>query len=119
MGKSKALDFPVRVIGAVIERINKSAMRGKLDAKNVGGACIAVSLITTPNVESFVALPMPVQGAILAVGAPRQEIELSAAGPVSRPVATATVTYDHALCDGVTVAEFCAALDRALNPEPA
>jgi pyruvate/2-oxoglutarate dehydrogenase complex dihydrolipoamide acyltransferase (E2) component len=38
---------------------------------------------------------------------------------VARPVAAATVTYDHTLCDGVTIAEFCAALDRALNAEPA
>jgi pyruvate/2-oxoglutarate dehydrogenase complex dihydrolipoamide acyltransferase (E2) component len=98
-------------------RLAKSAMRGKLDARDIGGACVAVSLIATPNVESFVALPMPAQSAILAIGAPRQEIELTAAGPVARPVATATVTYEHALCDGVTIAEFCAALDRALNPE--
>jgi pyruvate/2-oxoglutarate dehydrogenase complex dihydrolipoamide acyltransferase (E2) component len=70
-------------------------------------------------VESFVALPPPQQTAILSLGATRQEVELTAAGPVARPVATATVTYDHALCDGVAVAEFCAALDRALNPEPA
>jgi pyruvate dehydrogenase E2 component (dihydrolipoamide acetyltransferase) len=100
-------------------RLAKSAIRGKLDAKDVGGACIAVSLISLPNVEAFVALPMPVQSAVLAVGAPRQDVDLTAAGPVARPVATATVTYDHALCDGVTIAEFCAALDRALNPEPA
>jgi pyruvate/2-oxoglutarate dehydrogenase complex dihydrolipoamide acyltransferase (E2) component len=100
-------------------RLSKAAMRGKLDAKDVGGACCTVSLLATPNVESFVALPPPSQTAILAVGATRQEIELTATGPVARPVATATITYDHALCDGVTVAEFCAALDRALNPEPA
>ena len=99
-------------------RLSKSAMRGKLDAKDVGGACFTVSLIATPHVESFVALPPPFQSAILSLGASRQEIELAAAGPVARPVATATVTYDHALCDGVLVAEFCAALDRALNPEP-
>jgi pyruvate dehydrogenase E2 component (dihydrolipoamide acetyltransferase) len=100
-------------------RLSKAAMRGKLDAKDVGGACCTISLIATPNVESFAALPPPLQTAILAVGARRQEIELTTAGPVARPVATATITYDHALCDGVTVAEFCAALDRALNPGPA
>ena len=38
---------------------------------------------------------------------------------VAHTVATATITYDHSLCDGIYVAEFCAALDRALNPEPA
>src|SRR5262249_31511671 len=100
-------------------RLAKAAMRGHADARDVGGACFTVSLIATPNVESFVALPPPLQGAILSVGATRREIELTAAGPAARPVATATVTYDHALCDGVTVAEFCAALDRALNAEPA
>jgi len=99
-------------------RLAKRAMRGKLDAADVGGACFTVSLIATPNVASFVALPPPLQTAILALGATRQEIELTPAGPVARPVATATVTYDHALCDGVYVAEFCAALDRALNAEP-
>ena len=97
-------------------RLAKRAMRGKLDAKDVGGACMTISLIPTPNVVSFVALPPPRQAAILALGATRQEVELTAAGPVARPVAMATVTYDHALCDGMMVAEFCAALDRALNP---
>jgi pyruvate dehydrogenase E2 component (dihydrolipoamide acetyltransferase) len=100
-------------------RLAKRAMRGKLDARDVGGACFTVSLIATPQVESFVALPPPLQGAILSLGATRQEIELTPASPVARPIATATVTYDHALCDGVLVAEFCAALDRALNAEPA
>jgi pyruvate dehydrogenase E2 component (dihydrolipoamide acetyltransferase) len=100
-------------------RLAKAAMRGKLDAKDVGGACFTVSLIATPNVESFVALPPPLQSAILSLGATRQEIALTPTGPVARPVATATITYDHALCDGVLIAEFCAALDRALNPEPA
>jgi pyruvate dehydrogenase E2 component (dihydrolipoamide acetyltransferase) len=95
-------------------RLAKRAMRGKLDAKDVGGACFTVSVIATPNVESFVALPPPAQTAILALGATRHEIE---AGH-SRPVATATITYDHALCDGVYVAEFCAALDRTLNADP-
>ena len=98
-------------------RLAKAAMRGKLDAKDVGGACFTVSLIQTPNVESFVALPP--QGAILALAAPRQHVELTAAGAVARPVATATITYDHQLCDGIYVAQFCEALNRALNPEQA
>jgi pyruvate dehydrogenase E2 component (dihydrolipoamide acetyltransferase) len=92
-------------------RLAKRAMRGKLDGRDVGGACFTVSVIATPNVESFVALPPPAQTAILALGATRHDAD--------RPLAIATITYDHALCDGVYVAEFCAALDRALNPEPA
>jgi pyruvate dehydrogenase E2 component (dihydrolipoamide acetyltransferase) len=108
----------LREIARECARLAKSAMRGKLDAKDVGGACMTVSLIPTPNVESFVALPPPRQAAILALGGRRQDVEMTAAGPIARPVATATVSYDHALCDGLLVAEFCAALDRALNPEP-
>jgi pyruvate/2-oxoglutarate dehydrogenase complex dihydrolipoamide acyltransferase (E2) component len=100
-------------------RLAKSAMRGKLDAKDAGGACLTVSLVSTPNVYSLVALPAPRQSAILAIGAQRQEIELTAAGAANRPVATVTVTYDHSLCDGIEVAQFCEALNRALNPEPA
>jgi pyruvate/2-oxoglutarate dehydrogenase complex dihydrolipoamide acyltransferase (E2) component len=100
-------------------RLAKSAMRGKLAAKDVGGACFTVSLIPVSNVESFIALPPPAQTAILALGARREDTEWTASGPAPRPVATATVTYDHALCDGIYVAEFCAALDRALNAEPA
>jgi pyruvate dehydrogenase E2 component (dihydrolipoamide acetyltransferase) len=100
-------------------RLTKSAIRGKLAADDTGGACFTVSLIPTPNVESFVALPTPSQTAILAVGADRTEVALSPDGVVARPVATATVTYDHAMCDGVYVAQFCEALNVALNPEPA
>jgi pyruvate dehydrogenase E2 component (dihydrolipoamide acetyltransferase) len=105
----------LEAIGRECARLAKRAMRGKLDAKDAGGACFTVSVIATPNVESFVALPPPSQTAILALGATRQAVESGDA----RPVATATVTYDHALCDGVYVAEFCAALDRALNADPA
>jgi pyruvate dehydrogenase E2 component (dihydrolipoamide acetyltransferase) len=100
-------------------RLTKSAMRGKLAADDTGGACFTVSLIPTPNVESFVALPAPLQSAILAVGAERAELVLSPAGVVARPVATATVTYDHAMCDGVYVAQLCESLNLALNQEPA
>ena len=100
-------------------RLAKAAMRGKLDARDVGGACFTVSLIATANVEAFVALPPPLQTAILAIGARRHEIALIDGKPVAHPVATATVTYDHALADGVMVAQFCATLDRALNPEAA
>src|SRR5262249_9187454 len=85
-------------------RLAKSAMRGKLDAKDVGGACFTVSLLPTPHVESFVALPAPRQSAILALGARRRAIELTAAGAAEFPVATATVTYDHAISDGFAVA---------------
>jgi pyruvate/2-oxoglutarate dehydrogenase complex dihydrolipoamide acyltransferase (E2) component len=98
-------------------RLAKRVMRGKLDARDVTGACFTVSVIATPNVEAFVALPPPSQTAILALGAARLEVMPDGAAP--RPVATATITYDHTLCDGVYVAEFCAALDRALNAEPA
>jgi pyruvate dehydrogenase E2 component (dihydrolipoamide acetyltransferase) len=98
-------------------RLAKRAMRGKLDARDVGGACFTVSVIATPNVESFVALPPPAQTTILALGATRHEAASAGAG--ARPVATATITYDHTLCDGIYVAEFCAALDRTLNGEPA
>ena len=104
-------------------RLAKQAMRGKLDARDTGGACFTVSLISLPNVESFVALPAPLQSAILSVGAERQHVELAQSRSqglpqphvTNRPVATATVTYDHAMCDGIDVAEFCAALDRNLN----
>jgi pyruvate/2-oxoglutarate dehydrogenase complex dihydrolipoamide acyltransferase (E2) component len=98
-------------------RLAKRGMRGKLDARDVGGACFTVSVIATPKVESFVALPPPGQTAILALGAVRHEAVSAGAAPI--PVATATVTYDHVLCDGIYVAEFCAALDRTLSPEPA
>jgi pyruvate/2-oxoglutarate dehydrogenase complex dihydrolipoamide acyltransferase (E2) component len=97
-------------------RLAKRAMRGKLDVSDLGGVCFTVSVIATPNVESFVALPPPAQTAILALGATRHEA--ASAGAAAHPVATATITYDHTLCDGIYVAEFCAALDRTLNAEP-
>ena len=100
-------------------RLAKRAMRGKLDARDVGGACFTVSLIATPNVESFVALPPPLQSAILSLGATR-------AGARGDRVRSGRPPGRHR--DGHlrpravrrrAVAEFCAALDRALNPEPA
>src|SRR5262249_30613357 len=100
-------------------RLTKAAMRGKLDARDVGGACFTVSVIATPRLQSFVARPPPPPGAVRAPGATRQEPALTEPGPGPRPVATATVPYDTPLCDGVPTAEFCAALDRPLNTGPA
>jgi pyruvate/2-oxoglutarate dehydrogenase complex dihydrolipoamide acyltransferase (E2) component len=73
-------------------------MRGRVTDEELHGACFTMSHIGEAGVSRFVAMPNRHQSAILAVAGERQ-------GPAG-PTVTLTVTYDHALCDGVYVAGF-------------
>jgi len=88
-----------------IEEISKSCqsstmkvLRGQIKAGDLEGAAFTVSQVPVPGVTRLVALPHLGQSAILGVSAERGSI------------VTFTLSYDHALCDGVYAAGFLAAI---------
>ena len=85
-------------------------MRGNIKAEDLEGACFTISHVAVGGTTRVAALPSFGQSAILGVSAERPSIELVDGAVVPRPLVTLTLTYDHALCDGVYAANFLAAL---------
>ena len=83
--------------------------RGQIGPEELEGACFTVSHIATHGARRFVALPNKFQSAILAVAGERSVAKVCDGKAESVPVVTLTLSYDHALCDGMYAAEF---LDR-------
>jgi pyruvate/2-oxoglutarate dehydrogenase complex dihydrolipoamide acyltransferase (E2) component len=85
-------------------------MRGVMKAEDLEGAAFTISQVPVPGTTRVAALPSYGQSAILGLSAERQVIELVDGAVAERPAMTLTLTYDHALCDGVYAANFLAAL---------
>lgn len=90
-------------------------MRHAVKAEELEGACFTISHVAVPGTTRVVALPNAGQSAILGVSAERTRLELQNGAAVSVPFVTLTLTYDHALCDGVYAATFLAALVALLE----
>jgi pyruvate dehydrogenase E2 component (dihydrolipoamide acetyltransferase) len=100
------LDGIARVCQAETLRI----MRGTVTAEELEGACFTISHVPVGRTTRVVALPSFGQSAVLGVSAERPSIELADGAAVERPVVTLTLSYDHALCDGLYAAGFLAEL---------
>jgi pyruvate dehydrogenase E2 component (dihydrolipoamide acetyltransferase) len=105
------LDATARTCHAAAVRV----ARGTIRPEALEGACFTVSNITEPALTRFTALPNRFQAAILAVAGERLEARPTSHGIASVPLVTMTLTYDHALCDGVYAAAFLADLKRELE----
>jgi pyruvate dehydrogenase E2 component (dihydrolipoamide acetyltransferase) len=104
-----------RGLGDVAQACQTAAMRvnrGRIKPEELEGACFTVSYVGMPGVTRFVALPNRFQSAILAVAGEREALFMREGQVTARPVTTLTLSYDHALCDGVYAGEF---LTRLLN----
>lgn len=88
--------------------------RGTVEPHDLEGACLTVSQLSVPGVHRFTVLPGRCQSAALAIGGSRTvSVPQSEGGP--REVATFVLSYDHCVCDGVSAAEFLAALRGSLG----
>jgi pyruvate dehydrogenase E2 component (dihydrolipoamide acetyltransferase) len=87
---------------ALAMRVN----RGQVEPKDLQGACLTVSHVGAPTVTRFFALPSRFQSAILAVAGERTALTLKDGQVLEVPMATLTLSYDHALCDAVYAADF-------------
>jgi pyruvate dehydrogenase E2 component (dihydrolipoamide acetyltransferase) len=97
-----SLEEVARACHTATMRVN----RGRIQPEELEGACFTVSHVAAPHVSRFVALPNRFQSAILAVGGVRSNLALRDGQVVAVPTATVTLSYDHALCDGVYAADF-------------
>lgn len=110
--------LPLADVTLECARLSKKAMKNALAGDDMGTAALTVSLIPVPGVKRFKALPAPHQASIIAIGAPFDDIRADKDGALAaHPAATATVTYDHSLCDGIYIADFMAALNKTLNAD--
>ena len=91
------------------------AMRGTAKAEDLEGAAFTISQVPVPGTTRVVALPSFGQSAILGVSAERTAIEWVDGAAAPRAMVTFTLSYDHALCDGVYAANFLAALVKDLE----
>lgn len=91
------------------------AMRGTAKAEDLEGAAFTISQVLVPGTTRVAALPSFGQSAILGVSAERLSVEWLAGAAAAQPVLTLTLSYDHAICDGVYAAMFLAALVEDLE----
>ena len=91
------------------------AMRGTAKAEDFEGAAFTISQVPVPGTTRVAALPSFGQSAILGVSAERLSVEWLDGAAAAQPVVTLTLSYDHALCDGVYAAMFLAALVKDLE----
>lgn len=91
------------------------AMRGTARAEDLEGAAFTISQVPVPGTTRVAALPSFGQSAILGVSAERTAVAWIGGAAAAQPVVTFTLSYDHALCDGVYAANFLAALVKDLE----
>ena len=97
-------------IAAVCQAETLNVMRGIVKVEDLEGACFTISHVPVAGTTRVAALPSFGQSAILGVSAERQSIDLVDGRAVQRPIVTLTLSYDHAICDGVYAASFLAEL---------
>ena len=97
-------------IASVSQAATLQLMRGSVKADDLEGAAFTITQVPVPGTTRVAALPSFGQSAILGLSAERQALELVDGAVVERPAITLTLSYDHALCDGVYAANFLAAL---------
>ncbi len=90
-------------------------MRGSTKAEDLEGAVFTISQVPVPGTTRVAALPSFGQSAILGVSAERPLLEWRDGSVVAMPGVTFTLSYDHALCDGVYAASFLAELVKVLE----
>lgn len=91
-------------------RLGMAVFRGNLAVADMSGACMTISVLSDHPVRFHVGLQNAWQSVILAAGAIRHEVRMDEGRPVSVPVMTLTLSYDHGLMDGW---EAAAALNAA------
>ncbi|MGQ9649963.1 MAG: 2-oxo acid dehydrogenase subunit E2 [Phycisphaerae bacterium] len=86
-------------------RLGMAVFRGGLTVADMCGACMTVSVLSEHPVRFHVGLQNAWQSAILTAGAIRDEVRMDEGRPVSVPVMTLALSYDHGLMDGWEAAD--------------
>lgn len=102
-------------IAREVSRLAERARSGRLTRAEMSGGGFTVSNLGMYGVDEFMALIMPGQAAILAVGAVADRPAVREGKLVVAPAMRVTLSADHRIVDGVYAAAFLAELRRILE----
>ncbi len=103
-------------IAAVTAQYAAKAEKKQIAEEDLTGGTFTVSNLGMFGVESFTAIIVPSQAAILSVGAVVDELRRDDNGGLAwHPVMAATLTLDHRVADGLAAARFLRDLKAQLN----
>ncbi len=98
--------------------LTERARSGKLRPADISGATFTISNLGMYGVDSFTAIIIPPQVAILAVGAIADKVVAVNGQPVLRPMMTITLSSDHRVVDGAKAALFLSdVVEKLRQPE--
>jgi pyruvate dehydrogenase E2 component (dihydrolipoamide acetyltransferase) len=107
----------LRAIAREAKELAAKAQAGKLTPAELDGGTFSISNLGMLDVTDFVAVINPPQAAILAVGAVRKTFVPIDDQPVIRDIMHVTLSADHRILYGATVARFLKEVKRLLqNP---
>ncbi|WP_430331881.1 dihydrolipoamide acetyltransferase family protein [Rhodococcus sp. ACT016] len=107
----------VTTIAATTRDLVGRAADRKLTTADMSDGTFTISNLGMYGIEQFTAIINPPQGAILAVGAVREELALDGGTVVAHKRLRYTITADHRIIDGALAAQFLATLSGLLeNP---
>lgn len=95
--------------------LTERARSGKLRPTDLSGGSFTVSNLGMFGVDSFTAIIIPPQAAILAVGRIADRFVALDGRPTIRPMMTLTLSSDHRVVDGARAAEFLGDLADAIG----
>jgi pyruvate dehydrogenase E2 component (dihydrolipoamide acetyltransferase) len=106
----------VEEIATVTSQYAAKAEKKQITEADLVGGTFTVSNLGMFGVESFTAIIVPGQAAILSVGAVTDQPARAANGNLAwKPVMSATLTLDHRVADGVAAAKFLKELNAQLS----
>ena len=107
---------PLRMLAQNTKNLVKKARDKKLQPNEYSGGTFTVSNLGTFDVENFIAIIDPAQGAILAVSSiVKKAVVLDDNSIAARPRMNLTLSGDHRVIDGATGARFLQELKRLLQ----
>jgi pyruvate dehydrogenase E2 component (dihydrolipoamide acetyltransferase) len=105
----------LRTIARESKALGVKAQSGKLAPSDLDGGTFSISNLGMMDVTEFVAIINPPQSAILAVGATRKTYVPIDNQPVVRDIMHVTLSADHRILYGATVARFLQEVKRLLQ----
>ncbi|WP_432974829.1 dihydrolipoamide acetyltransferase family protein [Dactylosporangium sp. CA-233914] len=105
----------VTAISATTRNLVSKASDRRLTTEEMSGGTFTISNLGMYGIEHFTAIVNPPQGAILAVGAAREELSLEGETVTARKRMRYTLTADHRIIDGALAAQFLATLTDLLE----
>jgi pyruvate dehydrogenase E2 component (dihydrolipoamide acetyltransferase) len=96
----------LREVAAQRQALTERARKGKLRPADLSEGTFTISNLGMFGVDSFTAIIIPPQAAILAVGAIADRVVPFHGTPMIRPMVTLTLSNDHRVVDGAQAARF-------------